>query len=68
MLMSGNSRSKGLLILLIHDNNQVVRKWNEAHCQRQIRAGQVVLKVTLGQGLITLNDFELGMGIEHPLN
>ena len=53
MLMSGNSRSKGLLILLIHDNNQVVRKWNEAHCQQQIRAGQVVLKVTLGQGLIT---------------
>lgn len=62
--MSGSARSKGLLIISIRDNNQVVRKWNEAHRQRQIRVGQVVLKVTLGKGLIA----ELAMGIEHPLN
>eukprot|EP00434_Breviolum_minutum_P025336 symbB.v1.2.022387.t2/scaffold1983.1/size166549/3 len=44
ILMSGNSLSKGLLIVSII-NDQNVRKWNEEHCQRQIRVGQIVLKV-----------------------
>ena len=49
--MSGNSRSKGLLIVAMIANCPAVRKWNEEHGEhRQIRIGQVVLKVTLGRG------------------
>ena len=51
ILMSGNSRSKGLLIVAMIANCPAVRKWNEEHGEhRHIRIGQVVLKVTLGRG------------------
>ena len=63
--MSGNPRSKGLLITWILENSLPVRKWNEEHPQRQIRVGQVVLKVILGRGLNHVKRWELGMGIEH---
>lgn len=64
ILMSGNSLSKGLLIVSII-NDQNVRKWNDQHRQRQIRVGQIVLKVTLGRGLNHVKRWQLGIGIEH---